>query len=191
MLLVQFLLLLNVYFILQDIYWTLLIPVIAVILYMYFYSLDKILLLTAFFTPIAINMYLPQFGWGLSLPTEPLMAGVMALFIIKIFYSDNYDRKILKHPLTIAILLSLAWMFITSLTSQIPLVSFKALTCKAMVCHSFLLCRDSAVQENKEYPLIYLALCYPSRRCDYLYDLQSLFMGIFREVRTLGDGTFL
>ena len=119
---------LNIYFILQDIYWTLLIPVIAVILYMYFYSLDKILLLTAFLTPIAINMIVPQFGWGLSLPTEPLMAGVMALFIIKIFYSGNYDRKILKHPVTISILLGLAWMFITSLTSQIPLVSFKALT---------------------------------------------------------------
>jgi putative inorganic carbon (HCO3(-)) transporter len=121
---------LNVYFMLQDIYWTLLIPILAVIIYMYFYSLDKILLLTAFFTPIAINIIIPQFGWGLSLPTEPLMAGVMALFIIKIFYSDNYDRKILKHPLTIAILISLAWMFITSLTSQIPIVSYKALTAR-------------------------------------------------------------
>ena len=58
------------------------------------------------------------------------MAGVMALFIIKIFYSNNYDLKILKHPITIAILLSLAWMFITSLTSQIPIVSFKALTAR-------------------------------------------------------------
>lgn len=115
---------------LQDIYWTLLIPVVAFILYMYFYSMDKILLLTAFFTPLAINYVLPEFGWGVSLPTEPLMAGVMALFIIKIFYSNNYDLKILKHPITIAILLSLAWMFITSLTSQIPIVSFKALTAR-------------------------------------------------------------
>lgn len=121
---------LNVYFMLQDIYWTLLIPVVAFILYMYFYSMDKILLLTAFFTPLAINYVLPEFGWGVSLPTEPLMAGVMALFIIKIFYSNNYDLKILKHPITIAILLSLAWMFITSLTSQIPIVSFKALTAR-------------------------------------------------------------
>jgi O-antigen ligase len=115
---------------LRDIYWTLLIPFLAVILYLYFYSMDKILLLIVFFTPIAINMTDPQFGLGISLPTEPLMAGVLALFIIKLFYSNNYDRKILKHPLTIIIVLSLAWMFITSLTSQIPIVSIKALTAR-------------------------------------------------------------
>ena len=33
---------LNVYFMLQDIYWTLLVPVVAMILYMYFYAMDKI-----------------------------------------------------------------------------------------------------------------------------------------------------
>jgi O-antigen ligase len=118
------------YFMLRDVYWTLLIPVLAMVLYMYFYSLDKVLLLITFCTPIAINILDSQFGVGLSLPTEPLMAGVMALFIIKIFYSHDYDRKILKHPITIFILLSLVWMFITSLTSQIPLVSIKALTAR-------------------------------------------------------------
>jgi len=121
---------LNVYFMLRDIYWTLLIPVFAMVVYLYFYSMDKILLLITFCTPIAINITDAQFGLGISLPTEPLMAGVLALFIIKLFYSNEYDRKILNHPLTIVILLSLAWMFITSLTSQIPVVSIKALTAR-------------------------------------------------------------
>jgi O-antigen ligase len=97
---------------------------------MYFYSLDKILLIIAFCTPVAINVLDPQLGVGLSLPTEPLMAGVLALFILKMFYSNDYDRGILKHPLTIFIIISLAWMFITSLTSQIPIVSLKALTAR-------------------------------------------------------------
>jgi len=105
----------------------LLLPFVALILYLYFYSLDKILLLIAFFTPIAINISFAQFGLGLSLPTEPLMAGVLALFIIKLFYSHDYDRKIINHPITILILISLTWMFITSLTSQMPIVSFKSL----------------------------------------------------------------
>ena len=121
---------LNVYFMLRDIYWTLLIPAFAVILYLYFYSMDKILLLIAFLTPLAINMTDPEFGVGVSLPTEPLMAGVLALFILKVFFSHDYDRKILKHPVTIMLLLSLAWMFITSMTSQLPVVSFKALTAR-------------------------------------------------------------
>ena len=121
---------LNVYFMLRDIYWTLLIPAFAVLLYLYFYSMDKVLLLIAFLTPLAINMTDPEFGVGVSLPSEPLMAGVLALFIIKVFFTHDYDRRILKHPVTIILLLSLAWMFITSMTSQLPIVSFKALTAR-------------------------------------------------------------
>jgi putative inorganic carbon (hco3(-)) transporter len=118
---------LNMYFMLRDNYLMLLVPFVALLLYLYFYSLDKILLIIAFFTPIAINITDQQFGLGLSLPTEPLMAGVLALFIIKIFYSNDYDKRILKHPITIFILISLTWMLITSITSQIPIVSFKQL----------------------------------------------------------------
>ncbi|MCX6245811.1 MAG: O-antigen ligase family protein [Bacteroidetes bacterium] len=121
---------LNVYFMLRESYWPLLIPAFALLLYLYFYSLDKILLLIAFMTPLAINMTNPEYGVGLSIPSEPLMAGVLAIFIIKVFYTKDYDRSILKHPVTIVLLLSLAWMFITSLTSQLPLVSFKALVAR-------------------------------------------------------------
>jgi putative inorganic carbon (hco3(-)) transporter len=121
---------LNVYFMLRDVYWTLLIPAFAVLLYLYFYSLDKILLLIAFVTPLAINFTNPEFGVGVSLPSEPLMAGVLALFIVKLIFANEYDHRILKHPVTVILLLSLAWMFITSLTSQLPVVSFKALAAR-------------------------------------------------------------
>ncbi len=111
----------------RDMYWALLIPVAILVLFLYIRSLDKIIFLIAFFTPLAINLRDIEFGVGVSIPTEPLMAGVLALFCIKLIYDNNYDRNILKHPVTIVILLQLAWIFITSLTSQIPLVSFKFL----------------------------------------------------------------
>jgi O-antigen ligase len=66
-----------------------------------------------------------EFGVGISIPTEPLMLGIVIVFIIKLLFENNYDTAILKHPVTIMIIISLVWMFITSLTSQIPLVSFK------------------------------------------------------------------
>jgi putative inorganic carbon (hco3(-)) transporter len=111
----------------RDIYWALLIPVAILILFLYIRSLDKIIFLIAFFTPLAINLRDVEFGVGVSIPTEPLMAGVLVLFFIKLIYDDNYDLRILKHPVTIVILLQLVWIFITSITSQIPLVSFKFL----------------------------------------------------------------
>ena len=121
---------LNSYFMVRDLYWAMTIPVVLIILYFYIYKLDIILLLITLVTPFAINMTDSEFGVGISIPGEPLMLGVLIVFIIKLLYEDNYDKNILKHPLTIMIFINLAWLFITSLTSQLPLVSFKYLAAK-------------------------------------------------------------
>lgn len=119
--------LLNAYLIYKDFYYSLAIPVLLVLLYFYFTRLDWILLLIAFTTPIAVNMVQYELGAGISIPTEPLLFGVFLIFILKLFYKNDFDRKIWTHPVSILIIISLIWMFITSLTSQIPLVSFKYL----------------------------------------------------------------
>jgi O-antigen ligase len=94
---------------------------------MYFIAIDKILLFITFLTPIAINVRNLDIGIGISLPTEPLMIGVLIFFFIKILHDGKYDIRVLKHPLTIAIIFNLIWMLFTSITSEIPLVSFKYL----------------------------------------------------------------
>ncbi len=66
-------------------------------------------------------------GLAVSLPTEPLMFGVLLIFLAKILFEHQYDRKIAVHPISYLIYLSLFWMFITSLTSQLPIVSIKHL----------------------------------------------------------------
>ncbi|MEI7500063.1 MAG: O-antigen ligase family protein [Bacteroidota bacterium] len=118
---------LNCYLVYREIYWLLFMPVFLVVLYLYFYSLDKILLLITILTPVAINITQFEFNIGVSIPSEPMMLGVLLLFIIKLFYANNFDKKIWSHPLTIIIGLQLAWMLITSITSDMPLVSFKHL----------------------------------------------------------------
>jgi putative inorganic carbon (HCO3(-)) transporter len=118
---------LNCYLVYREIYWLLLLPLLMVVLYLYFYSLDKILLLITLLTPVAVNITQFEFGVGVSLPTEPLMFGVLIMFVLKLIFDNTYDKKIWKHPLTIIIIIQLVWIFITSLTSQIPLVSFKFL----------------------------------------------------------------
>lgn len=119
--------LLNAYLMIRDIYWALLIPVIILILFLYVRSLDKIILLITFCTPFAINLRDMEFGVGVSIPTEPLMAGVLVLFFIKLIYDNNYDIRIWKHPVSTVILLQLGWIIITTITSDIPIVSIKFL----------------------------------------------------------------
>jgi len=110
--------------------WGALIPLVLFITLLYFISLDKIVLLITFLTPLAINIQDMELGFGISIPTEPLMIGVLIFFIVKLLYDGKYDVKILKHPLTIAIFFYLIWMLFTSITSEIPSVSFKFLFSK-------------------------------------------------------------
>ena len=110
---------------LQYYYVALFIPLLLIIALLYVYTLDKLLLLIVFLTPLAINVRDIDFGVGISLPTEPLLFGVLVLFMLRILYKSDYDHKIFRHPVTIVILINLLWIFFTSLTSEIPLVSFK------------------------------------------------------------------
>ena len=110
--------------------WGALVPLALFIVLLYFISLDKIVLLITFLTPLAINFQDMELGFGISIPTEPLMIGVLIFFIVKLLYEGKYDNKILRHPLTVAILFYLVWMFFTSITSEIPMVSFKSLLSK-------------------------------------------------------------
>ena len=119
---------LNTFLIVHEYYWATLIPVGLMILFLYVFSLDKLLFLIVFCTPLAINFRDFDIGIGVSLPTEPLLFGVLLFFIIKIANKNVFSEKFLKHPITITILIYLAWMLITSITSEMPLVSFKFLS---------------------------------------------------------------
>ena len=115
----------NAYLFLHDQLWGLAIPFVLLLLILYIFSLDNVLLLITFVTPFAVNLKEAEFGISISLPSEPLMFGVLLLFFLKLLHERFYDHKIMKHPVTIAIAINLAWIFITCFTSEIPIVSIK------------------------------------------------------------------
>ena len=117
--------LLNVFLIIKEQYWSLALPAVVVVILMYIFALDKLILLIVFLTPLAVNITNFDVGFGVSLPTEPLMFGVLIIFILKLFSGTPYDRKIVYHPVTITIFISLGWMLVTTLSSEIPIVSVK------------------------------------------------------------------
>lgn len=118
---------LNAVLIMKEFYWSLLIPIAAVVLVMYIFALDKLLLLITFLTPLAVNIRSFEANLGVSLPTEPMLFGVLIIFAIKLVGGFPYDRRIFRHPLTLAILLNLTWILITTFTSELPWVSVKFL----------------------------------------------------------------
>lgn len=119
--------LLNTYLVYKEIYVGILIPLACIVVFMYIFSLDNVLLLAAFATPLAIDIGDYDLGASISVPSEPLLIGILFFMVLKILLEGGIERKIMRHPISIAILFNLAWIFITAITSDIPLVSFKYL----------------------------------------------------------------
>lgn len=108
-------------------------PAVILILFLAVFKLDTLVKCIIFFTPISVS--LKEFGLtgdtlDLSFPTEPILAGIMLIFIFNEIHSGVIESKFWKHPVTIVLLLQILWTVITSVTSTMPLVSFKYLVVK-------------------------------------------------------------
>jgi putative inorganic carbon (HCO3(-)) transporter len=102
-------------------------PIVLFIVYTAIFHLQKLVFILAFCTPLAISLKelgLTQ-GPDLSIPTEPLMAGIMLVYILNYLNKDITDKKFFNHPVTLIITVQLAWMLITTCTSSDFIVSVK------------------------------------------------------------------
>jgi O-antigen ligase len=110
-------------------YYTLLLPFVIFILYLAALSIDKVLLITVFLVPLSIPLeeYYKDIDFNLQLPTEIFLILILAIVLLKVLYENPFNKRLLTHPITLAICFYLLWMFITSLTSSMPLVSLKYL----------------------------------------------------------------
>jgi putative inorganic carbon (HCO3(-)) transporter len=107
------------------------IPFVLIITYVAFYHFDKLFMILVFFTPLSVNIEEFVGGdIGLFLPTEPILFGMLMLIFFNQAKQNRFDKKILFHPISIAITLQLVWITITAITSELPMVSFKFLLTK-------------------------------------------------------------
>ena len=119
---------LNAIFIIGGNYYLNFLPIVALVAMFAIFSIKNLIYLIVFLTPLSIQLEdIAKASFNMALPTEPLILGVLLLLILKLLLDKSFDRKILKHPISIAIYINLGWMLITSLTSTMPIVSLKFL----------------------------------------------------------------
>lgn len=100
------------------------VPLAMLALWLFVTRFETGLLCMALLTPFAVNMSLMP-GMELSMPVEPLMIVFSGMFLFRVLASKSYDTRILRHPVALLLLVSLAWMAFTSATSDLPWVSLK------------------------------------------------------------------
>ena len=134
-----------------EIFYVPLVPFLLLFLALGLVAADKYLLVIVFFVPVSVP--LSRLVEGLSvdmyLPTEPLLAGLLLLYMLKYLMGERIDLKVLRHPVTLAIYFHLAWMFISSLTSTDLMVSFKMLVSRLWFIVGFYLLATQLFRDEK------------------------------------------
>lgn len=106
-------------------------PILLTIVYLAIFKFNYLVYLLAFSTPLAVTLQeiglTTRSGPNLSLPSEPIMIGIMFLYILNNLYKPINDKKFLNHPLSFIILAQLIWMAITIITSTEVIISIKFL----------------------------------------------------------------
>ncbi len=142
---------LNTIMLALEIYYVPLVPAVLLFIALAVVSVDKYLLAIVFFVPISIPLstLLEGLSINMYLPTEPLLAGLLLLYVLKYLLGGRIDIRVLRHPVTLAIYFHLAWMFIASLTSSDILVSFKFLASRLWFIVGFYLLGTQLFKKEK------------------------------------------
>jgi putative inorganic carbon (hco3(-)) transporter len=138
------------------------IPLAVIVGYMAIFHLQQLVFFLAFVTPLAISLkelHLTE-KIDLSLPSEPLMIIIMVLYLFNELNSGISDRKFIRHPVTILIIIQLIWMFITSLSSTDVVVSLKFLVSRLWFVFSCYVIIPFLFKDKKN--MINFIFCYGS-----------------------------
>lgn len=166
----------------HDLYWLLLLPLAGMALLLFMLRFETGLMVMALLTPFAVDIALLP-GMELSMPVEPMMILFTAIFIFRVLLQPGYDRRLLRHPVTIAVFASLGWMLITSATSSIPAVSFKYLAARLWFVIPFFFAA-AHIFRQKERMWQFVA-CYAISLVVVILISTSKTLGNFHDLQTL------
>lgn len=143
------------------------------------FAFDKLLYLVIFCTPLSLPLseIMPGLSFDMFLPTEPLLFGILLIFVMKYFSEGKFDSAIMKHPVTLAIYFSLFWILITSLTSTMPIVSLKFFLSRIWFVVGFFLITAKLFESGKNI-----------EKYIWLYTLPLLIVIFYATYRHLGYG---
>jgi putative inorganic carbon (hco3(-)) transporter len=178
---VVFILLIVWFFGKKESYLFSVLPFIFAIVLLAIFSADKLLWLVVLFTPLSLPLtyFFPGLSVNLFLPTEPLLFGILLLWILKLSSGYRPEKALLKHPVTIATGIYLLWILITSLTSTMPLVSIKFWIVKIWFVVGFYMMGIQLFENRTNYP-----------RMIWLYTGSLMLVIGYTTARHLGYGLF-
>jgi putative inorganic carbon (hco3(-)) transporter len=121
---------LSSYFILQDQAYFALLSVGLLVVFFALYYVEKSFLALAFLTPLSINIEEYTDSFGLFLPTEPLLFGMLLLVLMQETRKSHTPKYVWHHPIVIAVGLYLVWLIMSTISSSDVTASVKFVVAK-------------------------------------------------------------
>lgn len=145
------------------------IPALVLIIYFAIFNLEKLIYFLAFATPLSITLKELGIsdGLNLSLPTEPLMAGLMLLYILNSIVHRINDKSFLNHPVSIIIFIQLLWIAFTTCFSSDFIVSLKFLISRLWFIFSCYLIMPYLFKEKQN--ILNFIYCYATSFCIVIF----------------------
>lgn len=144
------------HYLFDENYLVLLVPAAMLLVWFFMMYRDESLALMALATPFAVDYALVG-NMSLSMPVEPMMIVFTVVFLFQELLMRSYDKRVLRHPVSILIMLSLVWMVFTSVVSLKPVESFKYTAVRLWFVIPFFYATAQSFQKVRHIRLFYWA----------------------------------
>lgn len=144
------------HYLFDENYLVLLVPAAMLLVWFFMMYRDESLALMALATPFAVDYALIG-NMSLSMPVEPMMIVFTVVFLFQELLMRSYDKRVLRHPVSILIMLSLVWMVFTSVVSLKPVESFKYTAVRLWFVIPFFYATAQSFQKVRHMRLFYWA----------------------------------
>lgn len=103
------------------------VPLVLLIGFWVFFAPTKLFFALVLLAPlsVALRRIVPGLEFDFWFPTEPILVFLLIMLILKSLKDRFFAKPLLQEPLWWAILFYLGWLLITSVTSEMPIVSVK------------------------------------------------------------------
>jgi len=105
--------------------WVSAVPSVLLILNWLLFRPKILVYFAIFITPLSIPIKDLGGGLGLSVPTEPIYWLLIGFTVLSIANGQKMNQIFLKNPISRFVFFDLAWTFITSIFSEMPIISMK------------------------------------------------------------------
>ena len=138
------------------------IPAILLVAYIAVVDFRSLFFLLLACIPFSIEYTFPN-GFGTDLPTEPLIVGLMLVYFFYVAKSGFILRGgiFLRHPISLLIILSLAWAFVATLNSLDVFLSVKYLLAKIWYIITFFFLGGVILKEAKDIKRFFWTIFIP------------------------------